>query len=96
MAVAANADSLPLVVVTSLAVKLVLASLSVKVMVAVWVALTLATSDVTATIGATVSTVMVVVTEAVLALPAASVKAPAGTPIVPLVVESAAGVKTTV
>ena len=83
-------------VVTSLAVKLVVASLSVKVMVAVWVPLTLGTLDVTNTPGATVSTVMVVTVEAVLALPAASVKALAGTLIVPLVVESAAGVKTTV
>ena len=83
-------------VVTSLAVKLVLASLSVKVMVAVWVPLTLGTLDVTNTPGATVSTVMVVTVEAVLGLPAASVKTPAGMLIVPLVVESAKGVKTMV
>ena len=46
--------------------------------------------------GAAVSTVMVVTAEAVLGLPAASVKAPAGTLTVPLVVELAKGVKTTV
>ena len=65
-------------------------------MVAVWVPLTLGTLDVTNTPGATVSTVMLVTVEAVLGLPAASVKTPAGMLTVPLVVEFVKGVKTTV
>ena len=65
-------------------------------MAAVWVPLTLGTLDSTVTVGATVSTVMVVVEDAMLELPTASVKAPAGTLIVPLAVELAVGVKVAV
>lgn len=96
-AVTRKFDSAPLVVVMSLSAKFVLASLSVNVIVAVAPFGTVVMLDVMTTVGATVSTVMVAgVTEAVLLLPAASVKTPAGTVTVPLVVELAVGVKTTV
>ena len=96
-AVTAKAESVPLVAVMSLSAKLIAASERVKVMVAVEPLCTVFTLEVMTTVGATVSTVIVaVVVEAVLLLPAASVKTPAGTLSVPLVVELAAGVKTTV
>ena len=96
-AVTAKFESVPLVAVISLSAKLVLALLSVNVIVAVAPVATVVTLDVMTTVGATVSTVIVaLVVEAVLLLPAASVKTPAGTLSVPLVVELAAGVKTTV
>ena len=73
------------------------ASLSVNEMVGLEsVELTLAALLVTMTVGATVSTVIVFSVAAALSLPAASVKTPAGTLIVPLVLESASGVNTTV
>ena len=96
--VTAKPDSVPFVAVTSDAVKVVLASDSVNVMTARPVPLleTVGTLEVITTVGATVSTVMVSGVDAVLLLPAVSVKTPAGTLTVPLVVELAAGVKTTV
>ena len=65
-------------------------------MVAVAPVATLAASLETVTSGATVSTVIVFSEAAALSLPLASVKTPAGTLIVPCVVESTSGVKTTV
>ena len=86
----------PPVTTTSLIPKSVEALVSVKVMAAVPPVATLATLLETVTSGAMVSTVIVFSVAAALSLPAASVKTPAGTLIVPLVVESASGVKTTV
>ena len=86
----------PPVTTTSLSTKSVEASLSVNEMVAVPPVATLATLLETVTSGATVSTVIVFSVAAALSLPAASVKTPAGTLIVPDVVESASGVNTTV
>ena len=86
----------PPVTTTSLITKSEDSLLSVKVMVASPPVATLATLLETITSGATVSTVIVFSVAAALSLPAASVKTPAGTLIVPLVLESASGVNTTV
>ena len=72
------------------------ASLSVKVMVAVWPDLRVLLSEVIEIVGATVSTVMEIVLEAVLALPAASMKVPAATLKVAMVVMFAVGAKVAV
>ena len=86
----------PLVTVMALAVKLLEALLSVKVISDVCPLLRLGLSLVMTTVGASVSTVMVVTDEAELLLPCKSVKTFAGTEIVPSAVELAAGVKTAV
>jgi len=71
-------------------------SLSVKVMVAVSPDLRVLLSEVIVTVGAAVSTVMEIVLEAVLGLPALSVKEPALTLIVARVVLLLVGVKVAV
>ena len=72
------------------------ASLSVKVMVAVWPDLRALLSEVIVTVGAAVSTVMEIVLEAVLVLPAPSVKVLAATLMVAGVVLLLVGVKVAV
>ena len=69
------------------------ASLSVKVMVAVWPDLRVLLSEVIEIVGATVSTVMEIVLEAVLLLPALSVKVAAATLKVAVVMLLVLGVK---
>ena len=90
-----NAESEPLVTVTSLMAKSVDDSESVKVIVAVLPLATLETLELIATVGAMVSTAMESVPE-VLSLPAASVKAPAPTATVALPLKLAAGVNVVV
>jgi len=72
------------------------ASLRVKVMVAVWPDFKAEVEELMVIVGATVSTVMEIVLEAVLALPAPSVKVPAATLKVAVVVLVAVGVKVAV
>ena len=72
------------------------ASLRVKVMVAVWPDLRVLLSEVMVMVGAVVSTVMEIVLEAVLALPAPSVKVLAKTLMLAGVVLFAVGVKVAV
>ena len=91
-----KAESVPPVVTISLAAKSEAASLRVKVMVAVWPDLRVLLSEVMVMVGVTVSTVMEIVLEAVLGLPAVSVKEPAATLKVAVVVLFAVGVKVAV
>jgi len=84
------------VVTISLAIKSEAASLSVKVRVAVWPDFKAVLSEVMVMVGATVSTVMEIVLEAVLLLPALSVKEPAATLKVAGVVLLVVGVNTAV
>ena len=86
-------DSVPPTAVMSLAVNWIVASLSVKVMVAVSPILRLALLLLIATVGAIVSIAIGVASEpATLPLPAVSVNALAATEMVPEAVEVAAGV----
>jgi len=80
----------------SLAIKSEAASLSVKVMVAVWPDLRVLLSEVIPTVGETVSTLTESWVAAVLSLPAASVKVLAKTLMVAAVVLFAVGVKVAV
>ena len=72
------------------------ASLRVKVKVAVWPDFKAEVEELMVMVGATVSTVMEIVLEAVLLLPAASVKVAAATLKVAVVVLLAVGVNTAV
>ena len=72
------------------------ASLRVKVMVAVWPDFKAEVEELMVMVGATVSTVMEIVLEAVLLLPALSVKEPAATLKVAVAVVFAVGVKVAV
>ena len=72
------------------------ASLRVKVKVAVWPDFKAEADEVIVIVGAVVSTVMEIVLEAVLLLPAASVKVPAATLKVAVVVLLVVGVNTAV
>ena len=72
------------------------ASLSVKVRVAVWPDFKAEVEELMVIVGATVSTAMEIVLEAVLVLPAASMKVPAATLKVAVVVLFAVGVKVAV
>ena len=72
------------------------ASLRVKVMVAVWPDFKAEVEELMVMVGATVSTVMEIVLEAVLLLPALSVKEPTATLKVAVVVLFAVGVKVAV
>ena len=72
------------------------ASLRVKVKVVVWPDFKAEVEELMVIVGATVSTVMEIVLEAVLALPAPSVKVPAATLKVAVVVLVAVGVKVAV
>ena len=83
-------------VTTSLAIKSEEASLRVKVMVAVCPDFKAEAKEVMVTVGAVVSTGMEIVLEAVLLLPAASVKVPEATLKVAVVVLFAVGVKVAV
>ena len=72
------------------------ASLRVKVRVAVWLDFKAEADEVMVMVGAVVSTVMEIVLEAVLLLPAVSVKVPAATLRVAVAVVFAVGVKVAV
>ena len=80
-------------VTISVAIKSEAASLSVKVMVAFWPDFKAEAEEVMVIVGAVVSTVMEIVLEAALLLPALSVKVPAATLKVAVVVLFAVGVK---
>ena len=92
----AKLDMVPPTVVISLALKSETASLSVKVMVAVSPDFKAEVEELMVMVGATVSTVMEIVLEAVLLLPALSVKVPAATLKVASVVLLLVGVKVAV
>ena len=83
-------------VTISVAIKSEAASLSVKVMVAFWPDFKAEAEEVMVIVGAVVSTVMEIVLEAALLLPALSVKVPAATLKVAVVVLFAVGVKVAV
>ena len=89
-------DKVPPTEIISTSLKVEEVSLRVKVMVAVWPDLRVLLSEVMVMEGATVSTVMEIVLEAVLLLPAVSVKVPAATFKVAVAVVFAVGVKVAV
>ena len=92
----AKLDKVPPATVISDWIKSEVASLSVKVMVAVWPDFKAEAEEVMVIVGAAVSTVMEIVLEAVLLLPAVSVKVPAATFKVAVAVVFAVGVKVAV